>query len=95
MYRVQTLLCLQSGMRSLHSLLAVGMGTVAVHHPVYGSRIRHTDTVPYEPLEELSTVRVAARLIPYNDPYGSGQNSRMYGIYQKCLILTIDLLSLA
>ena len=73
----------------------IGMGTVAVHHPTYGNRIRYTDTVPYEPLEELSTVRVAVRLIPYNNPYGSGRNGRMYGIYQKCLISIIILLSLA
>ena len=73
----------------------VGMGTVAVYYPTYGSRIRHTDTVPYEPLEELSTVRVAVRLTPYNNPYGSGRNGRMYGIYQKCLVLAIILLSLA
>ena len=71
------------------------MGTVAVYYPTYGSRIRHTDTVLYEPLEELSTVRVAVQLIPYNNPYRSGRNSRMYGIYQKCLISTIIFLSLA
>jgi hypothetical protein len=46
--------------------IRIGMGTVAVYYPTYGSRIRHTNTVSYEPLEELSTVRVAVRLIPYN-----------------------------
>jgi hypothetical protein len=71
------------------------MGTVAVYYPMYGSRIRHTDTVPYEPQDELSTVRVTVRLIPYYTPYGSGRNGRMYGIYQKYLILAIILLSLA
>ena len=52
----------------------LGMGTVAIYYPTYGSRIWHMDTVPYEPLEELSTVWVAVRLIPYNSLYGSGRS---------------------
>ena len=59
------------------------MGTIAVHYPTYGSRIRHTDTIPYEPLEELSTIRVAVRLIPYNNLYVSGRNGRMYRYIPK------------
>jgi hypothetical protein len=63
------------------------MGTVAVYYPMYSSW--------YEPQDKLSTVRVTVRLIPYYTPYGSGWNGRMYGIYQKYLILAIILLSLA
>jgi hypothetical protein len=55
------------------------MGTVGVHHPSYGSRIRLTDTVPYGLLKGLDTVRVAVRKMPYDYHMKDGQFGRMYG----------------
>jgi hypothetical protein len=45
----------------------LGMGTIAIYYLTYSSHIQHADTIPYEPLEELSKVWHAVQVMPYND----------------------------